>query len=380
MRARWRGKVVPLAVFVLVAWWLIPTTTTTTSTTTTTTSKTTTATTNNDAGDHGNLTQTQAAHELCAAHGYPVFAAPRRIYDLVMVNTELDFLEIRLHALYDHVDYFIIVESPKTFQGGDKPLVIRDNWTRFRRYHDKMIYHQLVFPPSFHPRRAWDYEDLQRDAMYDQVLLRQQAPRAPALGDVMLVSDVDEIPRPQSLAVLRACRFPRRLTLASQFYYYSFQFLHTGPEWPHPQATYYDGPRRTLKPTNLRNGDGGFLLFPFSWLPVPIPIPIPWMRGRESGVLSDAGWHCSSCFATMAQFLNKMASFSHTWMNNDYFRDRDRIAAAVRQGKDLWGREHDTFTRVEGNADVPPLVLEEPNRFAYMVDRGGETAGFLDYP
>ncbi|KAG5914877.1 hypothetical protein E4U42_000271 [Claviceps africana] len=82
----------------------------------------------------------------------------------------------------------------------------------------------------------------------------------------------------------------------------------------------------------------------------------------------------------MAQFLNKMASFSHLWMNAEPFRDRDRIAAAVRDGRDVWGRPHDTFTRLDANQDVPPLVREEPARFAYMVDRDGPTAGFSDYP
>lgn len=317
---------------------------------------------------HAEYYASQAARDFCTAHGYSVFiprsaSSERKVYDLVMVNTELDFLEIRLNTLYDYVDHFIIVESPRTFQGGEKPLVIKNNWADFSRYHDKMIYHELTFPAAFDPHRAWDYEDLQRDAMYDQVVLGLKGQRTPIQGDVIVVADVDEIPRPQSLLVLRSCNYPRRLTLASKFYYYSFQFLHNGPEWPHPQATYYQG-WRTLKPTNLRNGDGGF----------------PPFRSQEKGVLNNASWHCSSCFATMEQFLNKISSFSHGWMNADQYRDKDKIAAAVREGRDLWERETETFTRIEENADMPPLVLEEPRRFGYMIHRDGPSAGFTDYP
>ncbi|KAJ6445183.1 Beta-1,4-mannosyl-glycoprotein 4-beta-N-acetylglucosaminyltransferase [Purpureocillium lavendulum] len=324
--------------------------------------------TTNRGQKHAEYYASKDAHNFCTAHGYSAFtprsdSGERKVYDLVMVNTELDFLEIRLHALHDYVDYFIIVESPRTFQGGNKPLVIKENWARFQRYHDKMIYHELTFPTDFNPTRAWDYEDLQRDATYEQVMLRLKGQRAPIQGDVVIVADVDEIPRPMSLLVLRSCNYPRRLTLASRFYYYSFQFLHTGPEWQHPQATYYDG-LRTLKPTNLRNGDGGFPLF----------------RAREKGVLNNAGWHCSSCFATIEQFLNKISSFSHGWMNADQYRDRDRIAAAVREGRDIWEREQDTFTRIDNNDDMPPLVLEEPDRFRYMTSRDGPSAGFTDYP
>ena len=316
---------------------------------------------------HAEYYASKAAQEFCAAHGYSVFtprsvSSERKVYDLVMVNSELDFLEIRLNTLYDFVDYFIIVESPKTFQGNKKPLIIKESWHKFRRYHDKMIYHELTYPATFNPRRAWDYEDLQRDATYEQVMLQLQGQRAPNKMDVIIVADVDEIPRPQSLLVLRSCNYPRRLTLASKFYYYSFQFLHTGPEWQHPQATYFEGPR-TLKPTNLRNGDGGFALF----------------RGREKGVLSNAGWHCSSCFATMEQFLNKLSSFSHGWMNAKQYRDAAKIAAAVREGRDVWGRARDRFTKIEKNMDLPPLVIEEPDRFRYMTNRDGPSAGFTDY-
>lgn len=315
---------------------------------------------------HAEYYTSGAAREFCAAHGYSVFRprsvqSERKVYDLIMVNSELDFLEIRLNTLYDYVDYFIVVEAPKTFQNGEKPLTIAENWGKFHRYHDKMIYHELIYPSTFNPSRAWDFEDLQRDATYEQVLRRLQGAKAPVEGDAIIVADVDEIPRPQSLLVLRSCNYPRRLTLASKFYYYSFQFLHTGPEWQHPQATYYEG-SNTLKPTNLRNGDGGFPLF----------------RDREKGVLNNAGWHCSSCFATIEEFLNKMASFSHGWMNDAYYRDRDKIADAVREGRDVWGRDHDTFTRIEYNSDMPPLVIDE-ERFRYMVNRDGPSAGFTDY-
>ena len=82
----------------------------------------------------------------------------------------------------------------------------------------------------------------------------------------------------------------------------------------------------------------------------------------------------------MEQFLNKISSFSHGWMNAEQYRDRDRIAAAVREGRDLWERDVDTFTRIEGNRDMPPLVLAEPERFGYMSNRDGPSAGFTDYP
>lgn len=326
-----------------------------------------------------------AAAEFCAAHGFPVFKprppvppppgsepgsgfdfGRRKVYDLFMVNSELDFLEIRLETLYEHVDYFVIVESPRTFQGRPKELNVLHNWDKLKRFHDKIIYHLLDFPPDFAPKLTWDFEDLQRDAALVQVLHRLEGSRAPAEGDVLMVGDVDEIPRPVTVLLLRTCSFPRRLTVASKFYYYSYQFRHKGGEWPHPQATFYAG-NKTLRPSELRSGRLIYRLLG---------------GGAEAATLANAGWHCSSCFGTIDEFLNKMASFSHMWMNEDKYRDRARIAGAVREGRDVWDRRSEVFERIDENTDLPEVLLADMGRkkFSYMLSRDGQSAGFSDYP
>lgn len=313
------------------------------------------------------LSTHDAKQGLCQQHGWTPFkGSGRRVYDLLMVNTELDWLEIRLNTTYDYVDYFVIVESPKTFTNLDKPLVIKDNLDNFAAYRDKIIYHELEIPPGFHSDRAnpaWAWEDLQRNAMYDQVLPRLTDARAPHMGDVIIVADVDEIIRPETIVLLKSCNFPRRLNLRSHFYYYSFQFLHAGEQWKHPQATYYQG-WRTILPVNLRNWDGG----------------IQPLTRLEMADLWDAGWHCSSCFSTVEELLTKMSSFSHQWMNHESFRDRDRIAEHVRAGKDIWERESEHYDRIENNQDIPRILLDQRETFRYLLDRGGPSAGFKDYP
>ena len=286
------------------------------------------------------------------------------MYELLLINTELDWLEVRLSTLYDHVDYFVIVEAAKTFTGLEKPLLLKDNWEKFAKWHSKILYHQLDFPEHWNPPRTWDYEDLQRDATYTQVISKLEGKQKISFGDVIIVADMDEIPRPATIALLRSCHFPKRLTLRSRFYYYSFQFLHRGPEWEHPQATYFTSEWGTLKPVNLRNGDGG----------------IPSIRDLEKGDLWNAAWHCSSCFANISNFLNKMESFSHTSLNKEEYRNRDRIADRVRNGKDLWDRPGQIYDKVESNEDVPKPLLEDREKWKYMMDRGGESAGFRDYP
>lgn len=115
-----------------------------------------------------------------------------------------------------------------------------------------------------------DSELTNRNALFDQVLLSLTGAQAPNQGDVLLVGDIDEIPRIGTLTALRNCAFPPRVTLRTQMYYYSYQWLHRGDLWHHPQATYFDG-RKTVRPESLRTGKADAELF-------------------------MTGWHCSSCF------------------------------------------------------------------------------------
>ncbi len=60
------------------------------------------------------------------------------IYDFFLFGHELDTLEIRLHELYEYVTLFLIAESETTFSGKRKPLYLKENWSRFAKYHDKI--------------------------------------------------------------------------------------------------------------------------------------------------------------------------------------------------------------------------------------------------
>lgn len=209
--------------------------------------------------------------------------------------------------------------------------------------------------------RPWDLEDHQRNAMFTQVIPRLTGPKRAEVGDVLVVSDVDEIPRPVSLTVLRECRTQRRVTLRSQFYYYGFQWLHRGEQWAHPQATVFAGDN-TILPADLRNGEGGNRLK--AW----------W----DKTDLWNAGWHCSTCFSSVAEVLTKLKSFSHIGLNQERFRDRKRIVDRVRKGMDLWDRDGENYDKVEGNEDIPGWLKENRERFGYLLDRDGIDAGFSD--
>jgi beta-1,4-mannosyl-glycoprotein beta-1,4-N-acetylglucosaminyltransferase len=323
---------------------------------------------------------------LCSSHGvHPAHTAHshgrRKVYDLFMLNTELDWLEIRLHELASQVDYFVILESPITFTGLPKKMFYQENKSQFKEFENKIIHHVMEPPPEGHPghvdagsfvrgspeyeAHAWTMERFQRNAMFSQVLPFLTNDAAPKQNDVIMVSDIDEIPRPATVQLLRECQFGRLTTLRSRFYYYSFQWLHRGQEWAHPQATTYNGAEKTILPASLRELDGSLAAVPDS----------------EKQTIWNSAWHCSSCFATIAEMLGKMKSFSHTNLNAEKFRSKERIVEHIRSGKDLWDRWFQWYSRIEDNQDLPEYLKAEAKqgRFMYMINRDGENAGFEDY-
>ena len=57
-----------------------------------------------------------------------------KIYDCFLFFQEIELLKLRLDYLYDHVDFFIIVESAQTFSGREKEFEfqkIKDSITKF---------------------------------------------------------------------------------------------------------------------------------------------------------------------------------------------------------------------------------------------------------
>ena len=302
------------------------------------------------------------AKDFCGRRRWDVYTARdqrRKIYDMFLINTELDWLEIRLNELHSEVDYFVILESNITFQAQEKPLHLVGNLNDARRpwskYRSKIRHHIADFSHAkLDKDDTWEHERFTRNALFDQALRSLSGPEAPNQGDVLLVSDIDEIPRLSTLKALRNCAFPPRVTLRSLFYYYSFQWLHRGEQWHHPQATYFTGFTNTVKPEDLRSG-------------------------KPHAELYNAAWHCSSCFPSMADMKNKITSFSHKGYNQPYFLDEQRLLQNVRMGKDIFERETEIFDRVDDNPDIPDfLKLDHEKKYDYLLNRDPPNANFVD--
>ena len=151
------------------------------------------------------------------------------IYDCFSFFNELDLLEIRLNTLEKVVDKFVLSESNYTHTGRRKPLYYEDNKGRFAKFTDKIIH--VVSPDPKDPERAkkdmaysWLCENIQRNATIRAIENFLDD------NDMLIVSDIDEIPAPE--AIMRAVRRNRPTRLRQKFYYYYLNYrCCTTPYW-----------------------------------------------------------------------------------------------------------------------------------------------------
>ena len=111
-----------------------------------------------------------------------------KIFDVFLLNNEIDLLEMRMNILEDYVDYFVITEGDKTFSGLPKKSYYLENIDRFEKWKNKIV-HNLISIPDF--SITWDREIFSRNSAMSLSIFEDD--------DIILTSDLDEIPNPNIL-------------------------------------------------------------------------------------------------------------------------------------------------------------------------------------
>lgn len=254
---------------------------------------------------------------------------PRRIIDCFLYNGE-PILELRLECLGPHVDRFVIVESALTFKGDPKA-------PRFRRelagpWAHKVEYILLGAADHEGCRSAWDREALQRNAI-------QRGLAGAAADDIVLISDVDEIPDPAVFA-----SFDGRPAWLRQlfFAYYGNMLCTTEPHWliGTRMVSAADARRHPAEEIRLRFADR----FP---------------HGR---MVAAGGWHFTY-LGGVESITRKIGEFSHQELNTTELTAPTSIAAQI-------GDRLDIFYRPLAFAVVRPASLGNDRAVAWFHDRG----------
>lgn len=170
----------------------------------------------------------------------------KKIYDCFNFFNELDILEIRLNTLYDYVDYFVIVESSVTHSGEKKPYYFDINKNRYSKFLDKIIHFKVEDTPSDfinlpttneqELEKIYKYIKTQTNRFnrstqpdYGRDFFQKECVRRPLLNclddDIILVSDLDEIPNPEILKNINNLDLNNIYSLNQFTYFYYLNVL-----------------------------------------------------------------------------------------------------------------------------------------------------------
>ena len=150
-----------------------------------------------------------------------------KIFDCFMYFNEEVLLDLRLNILDKYVDYFVIVESSFTHKGDKRSLQF--NIKKFEKFKEKIIY--LVYdnrPKNIKEIFSDDNEDIKSEKYISNSILQENEQRNFILNglkdakeeDLILISDVDEIP---SLERLDISKIDQKIIMFRQeMFYYKF--------------------------------------------------------------------------------------------------------------------------------------------------------------
>lgn len=250
------------------------------------------------------------------------------IYDCFPFFNELDLLELRLHELDEVVDYFVLVEATRTHSGQPKPLHYRDYQRRFSRWRDRVI--DVVVDDMPASPDPWVRERHQRESI-------GRGLAGASAEDVILVSDLDEIPRASKVCEYRDV--PGIKVFQQRLCYY---FLNLAADDPWPGT-------RMLSCETFRELGGAQAVRSAAGVPVP-----------------EGGWHFSF-MGGVGRIRGKLGAYAHQEYNTDRYTDPRHLSQVVRAGVDLFGR--DMQWRICPAADLPPYVLQNRARFRDWIYR-----------
>ncbi|XP_015576154.1 uncharacterized protein LOC8279094 isoform X2 [Ricinus communis] len=282
---------------------------------------------------------------LCRLHGWGIRESPRRVFDAVLFSNEVDILTIRWNELYPYITQFVLLESNSTFTGLPKSLVFAHNRDKFKFIEPRLTYGTIG-------GRFREGENPFVEEAYQRVALDQLIRIAGIEDDDLLImSDVDEIPSAHTINLLRWCDdIPSILHLQLRNYLYSFEFYLDSKSWRASVHRYVAGKTRYA---HYRQADD---------------------------LLSDSGWHCSFCFRYISDFIFKMKAYSHyDRVRFSHFLNPKRVQDVICKGTDLFDMipEEYTFKEIIGKmgpiphsysaVHLPSHLLNNADKYRYLL-------------
>ncbi|WP_440926357.1 hypothetical protein [Candidatus Pelagibacter sp.] len=229
-----------------------------------------------------------------------------KIFDCFMYFDEEMILDLRLNILNKYVDYFVIVESTFTHRGEKRELKFNQN--KFEHFKDKIIY--LIYdqiPENIEDINTKDTENEKSRKLIMNAVFRENGQRNfiskglknAESEDIILISDVDEIP---NLNNLNFNQINQKIFLFEQdMFYYKFNLKLPNLLWKGTKGCR----KKNLKsPQWLRNIKDR--KYPF----YRIDAFFSEKKFINCKIIKEGGWHFTN-IKTANEIKHKLKSYLH---------------------------------------------------------------------
>jgi beta-1,4-mannosyl-glycoprotein beta-1,4-N-acetylglucosaminyltransferase len=295
-----------------------------------------------------------------------------KIYDCFMYFDEEVVLDVRLNTLNEFVDYFVIVESIYTHKGD--PRELKFNHKKFEKFKDKIIY--IVDEETYLQTDEINTEDSEgeksRKAIFNAAYRENGQRNLITRGlkkandeDIIMVSDVDEIPK---LSELNFKNINEKIILFKQdMFYYKFNLWLPNLIWTGTKAC---KKKNLVNPQWLRNiKDRKYSFF-------RIDTFFSKTKYTSIKVINDGGWHFSN-IKTPKEIEFKLRSYLHHREFDLNPLSVTQIDEIIRNKQAIYDLKVDKTVNKIGNGSIlknfdlnklPEYIVTNKNKFLDWID------------
>lgn len=249
------------------------------------------------------------------------------IYDCFTYFNEKEILEIRINELAPLNPVHILIESKYTFTGKEKNLDYADGDFKY----DSVINFCADVPNNGNP---WDNEFSQRN--YIKTALQTFNPKD---DDIIIISDVDEIPRCES--VVTYLPQMKQTFLMMNHYGGYLNLIYGRNSWPYCKITTW-GLLKNTTPNSVR------------------------LDGNDNSALQDAGWHFG-WMGGIERAMTKFKSFSHQESEIQQYADYEKLKSRLENGQSIFG--NDFIEICEIDQTYPKYIKDNLAKFDKMIKK-----------
>jgi len=295
-----------------------------------------------------------------------------KIFDCFMYFDEEVVVDVRLNTLNEFVDYFVIVESKFTHKGDAREL--KFNHKKFEKFKDKIIYviDDQVYSQTEEVKPLDNEGEKSRKYIFNAAYRENGQRNLIIKGlngaeneDIILISDVDEIPK---LSNLNLKQINEKIILFKQdMFYYKFNLHLPNLIWTGTKAC---KKKYLTNPQWLRNiKDRKYSFFRLDTF-------FSKTKYIDIKIIDDGGWHFSN-IKTAKEIEHKLKSYLHHREFDENPLSVDKIEKIIKDKQAIYDLTVDKTTNKIGNGSklkkfefkkLPIYIQKNKNDYKKWID------------